>query len=391
MASFSVIFKLAIATLWESKLRSILTLIGMVFGTAAVIATLSSNEGAQRYIAKQLEGLGNKLMIVNMRERPMSVGDIPVLDRFADEIDSSVVESNLGEANIRFQSKSGQGTIIASNNDYFKAMNLDIATGRQFLKVELSEVSPVVILGHKIRVNLFGNNSLVNDSIMVKLGSTSLMARVIGAFREKGGAAGVALDNGIFISTKLGHKLATQNNNSRLILILKDDNRASIAKRQVMALLGPKYGDNMQISDSRESIERTQSIWAKQNFVGICLAAISLLTGGVGIMNIMLLSIHQRRKEIGLRKAVGAQNSEIAMQFLLEAVLICLLGGLGGVVVGCLFGQQVAKMLGDWDAVTSPQNIMMALTFAVLTGIIFGLLPALRASRIDPYDALRTG
>jgi putative ABC transport system permease protein len=173
--------------------------------------------------------------------------------------------------------------------------------------------------------------------------------------------------------------------------LLRDDNQSSGVKNQIIALLRPKFGSSMRVVDAREAIERTKAIWGKQNLVGICLAAISLLTGGVGIMNIMLLSIHQRQKEIGLRKAVGAKNSEIATQFLMETVIICLLGSLVGVLVGWGFGHQVAKMLGDWEASMSMVSVLVAVSFSVLTGILFGAVPAARAARIDPYDALRTG
>ncbi|MEY4631233.1 MAG: hypothetical protein RIQ81_1353, partial [Pseudomonadota bacterium] len=124
--------------------------------------------------------------------------------------------------------------------------------------------------------------------------------------------------------------------------------------------------------------------------VGILLASVSLVTGGVGIMNIMLLSIHQRRKEIGLRKAIGANDAAIAIQFLLESVIVCFFGGLTGVAVGWGFGNQVAKMLGDWEAVTSPFAIVLALGFAMATGVVFGLLPAMKAAQLDPYEALRS-
>ncbi len=143
--------------------------------------------------------------------------------------------------------------------------------------------------------------------------------------------------------------------------------------------------------DAREAIQRTKEIWSKQNLVGLCLAAVSLITGGIGIMNVMLLSIQQRRKEIGLRKAIGARNSEIIMQFLMETALISLMGGLLGLLTGVTFGQQVAKMMGQWEAVLSYSTILLALGFSVSTGLVFGIFPAVRASRIDPYDALRIG
>lgn len=391
MASFYVILRLAIATLWESKLRSILTLIGMVFGTAAVIATLSSNDGAQRFIAKQMASLGNKLMTITSTDKPVSSRDVRAIERYADEIDVAVLESVAGDASLKFQQKTAQVATYAVSDSYFKAMNLELAIGRSFLNQEVSDGTLVAIVGHKVREELFGRNSFVNRSIALKLKDSAVIVRVIGAFKEKGGPSGTAFDHGIFIPAPLGMKLLDQSLSSRLILVLKDDNRSMIAKNQVRSLLAPKFKESLQVSDAREAIERTKAIWAKQNFVGICLAVVSLLTGGVGIMNIMLLSIHQRQKEIGLRKAVGALNSEIAIQFLLESILICLLGGLGGVVAGVGFGHQVARMLGDWEAVTSLQSIAISLGFSVLTGIVFGLIPALRAARIDPYDALRTG
>jgi ABC-type antimicrobial peptide transport system permease subunit len=212
---------------------------------------------------------------------------------------------------------------------------------------------------------------------------------VIGVTREKGGAA-ANLDSSIFISPSLAVKV-TGASSDRIMVLLRDDNQSIGVKNQITALLGPKFGAAMRVADAREAIERTKAIWGKQNLVGICLAAISLLTGGVGIMNIMLLSIHQRQKEIGLRKAVGARNSEIATQFLLETVIICVLGGMVGILVGWGFGQQVAKMLGDWEASMSLVSVLVALSFSVMTGVLFGATPAMRAARIDPYDALRTG
>ena len=391
MASLNVIFRLALATLWENKLRSILTLIGMVFGTAAVIATLSSNDGAQKYISRQMESLGNKLVTITSTGTMFSKQDLTIIKNYADEIDLSVIEYSQPSASIRYKSSVTTSTLYSVENDYFKAMNLELSVGRNYLAAEESQAAFVAVVGNNIRRALFGRNSFVGESVLLKIGTSLVLVKIIGAFKEKGGPAGVTLDNGIFVTSKFGNKLTSQERNGRLLLLLKDDNRSKIATQQIQALLKPKFNGQLQISDAREAIERTRSIWAKQNLVGICLASVSLLTGGVGIMNIMLLSIHQRQKEIGLRKAVGAQNSEIATQFLLETVLICLAGGLVGVLVGWGFSQQVAKMLGDWEAETSLQSILLALIFSVLTGIVFGLIPAMRASRIDPYDALRTG
>lgn len=390
MASFLVIFRLSLATLWENKLRSILTLIGMVFGNAAVIATLSSNDGAKLYIAKQLASLGNKLMTVDLGSAQLNDSDLLVIKRQADELEFAAQERVVGSGMVRYRHQIVDMRILAVNEDYFRALNLVVERGRVATNDELLSSEPVVILGSRVKDSLFGDLPFINEDVTVLIGESPLVLRVIGSFREKGGTSGTELDNSIYISPSLGQKISTSNT-GKLILLLKDDNRSTIAKYQVQSLLSPKFGDSLQIADAREAIEKTKAIWGKQNLVGICLAAISLLTGGVGIMNIMLLSIHQRQKEIGLRKAVGAQNSEIAVQFLMETVIICLVGGVLGIGVGWLFGKQVASMLGDWEASMSTVSVLIALGFSVLTGVVFGATPAMRAARIDPYDALRTG
>jgi putative ABC transport system permease protein len=390
MASFLVILRLSLATIWENKLRSALTLIGMIFGNAAVIATLSSNDGAKLYISKQLASLGNKLMTAELGAMSLNDYDMLVIKRYADELEISVREQIVGAATARFGHQTSDARLMAVNEDYFKAMNLSLAQGRFALESEMNSAEPFVIIGSRVRQNLFGDRPLINENIKIIIGENPLVMRVIGVFHEKGGSAGTELDGSVFISPLLGRKISAANG-GKLIMLLKDDNRSTIAKNQVKSLLIPKFGKDFQISDAREAIEKTKAIWGKQNLVGICLAAISLLTGGVGIMNIMLLSIHQRQKEIGLRKAVGAQNSEIAIQFLMETVIICIVGGVIGVGVGWIFGRQVANMLGDWEASMSLISVAIALGFSVLTGVIFGAVPAMRAARIDPYDALRTG
>ena len=390
MASLMMIFRLAMATLWENRLRSALTLIGMVFGNAAVIATLSSNDGAKLYIAKQLASLGNKLMTADVGADSITDSDLSVIRRYADELEIAVKEQVVGFANIRFGHQNTEARVVAVDESYFKAMSLTLDEGRFLIAQENKDAEPTLVLGGRVKNRLFPNQSFVNSSVKVVIGDSPLVMTVIGSFREKGGTSGSELDGSIFISHELGRKISSANS-GKLIMLLKDDNRSVFAKNQVKALLSPKFGEAFQRVDAREAIEKTKAIWGKQNLVGIILASISLITGGIGIMNIMLLSIHQRQKEIGLRKAVGAQNSEIAVQFLLETIIICVLGGVIGVLAGWLLGKQVAYMLGDWEASMSLVSVGVALGFSVLTGVVFGATPAMRAARIDPYDALRTG
>ena len=391
MKTFPVILKLSISTLLENRLRSLLTLIGMMFGTAAVIATLSSNSGAQKYISQQLANLGTKLMTASARGREITPTDLAVLSRYIPEIDAAVLEKVIPDVTVRHRVAETKSSVYAVDRGFFKAVGLAISSGREFSDFDYHYPENGVILGYKLRETLFGlKNPYIGEFLLTKIGSAPVLLKVIGSFKEKGSSA-AEFDSGMFMTASMTQKFIRETASSKLLILLKDDEKSAVVKRQIGALMQPKFGPELIVSDAREAIERTQDIWAKQNFVGLCLAGVSLLTGGVGIMNIMILSIHQRRKEIGLRKAVGARNSEIALQFLLETVIICLFGGLIGVVVGWGFGQKVAKMLGDWEAETSFLSIAIALGFSVFVGILFGLAPAIRASKIDPYDALRTG
>jgi putative ABC transport system permease protein len=182
MASLQVILRLSIATLWENKLRSILTLIGMVFGNAAVIATLSSNEGAKVYIAKQLASLGNKLMTVDISDGSFSDSDLKVIQRFADEIELGVREQSVGSGQARNGDRATNAQIMAVDQDYFKAMNLEMDVGRFFLAREAEMSEPVAILGQRARSDLFRNRSFMNEYISVAVGENLLVLRVIGAF-----------------------------------------------------------------------------------------------------------------------------------------------------------------------------------------------------------------
>jgi putative ABC transport system permease protein len=391
MKTFPVILKLSISTLLENRLRSILTLTGMVFGTAAVIATLSSNSGAQKYISQQLANLGTKLMTATLRSGEITPSDLVVLTRYIPDIDAAVLEKKIPNVPVRQKLTEITSSAYAVDQGFFKAVGLSISNGRDFTDFDYQYPETNVILGYKLRESLFGlKNPYIGTYILAKLSPNPVLLKVIGSFKEKGSAA-AEYDNGMFMTNVMIQKLVMNTSSSKLLVLLKNDEKSGAVKNQIESLMQPKFGANLVVSDAREALERTQSIWAKQNFVGLCLAGVSLLTGGVGIMNIMILSIHQRRKEIGLRKAVGARNSEIALQFLLETIIICLIGGLIGVGVGWGFGQKVATMLGDWEAETSFFSIILALGFSVFVGIIFGMVPAIRASKIDPYDALRTG
>ena len=382
------IIKISLSNLLINKMRSALTILSMVFGTGAVIATLNSNEGAQRFISKQLEGLGTNLLRAELSDgQTFKKSDLVVIDRYSTSFESTMFEANLGAQTIRFNQKTSRGKLLGVESSYFETVNMDVARGRIFTTDQDQNFEPVVLLGSALKENLFGKNISIGKQIFVYINNNPVVFEVVGELKEKGAASGSETDQSIFIPIQIARKMAPAK--FSLIATLKKDVDSTAAKNEIIGLLKIFYHDTLRTTDAKEAIEKTKSIWEKQNLLGMVLAGVTLLTGGIGIMNIMLLSIQQRRREIGLRKAIGAQPFDICIQFLVEAVSICLIGGLIGVGVGSYFGHQVAKMLGQWEAVVSINTIILALGFSSLTGVFFGLIPAIKASQMDPYEALR--
>lgn len=390
--SFVGLLKISLLNLRVNWLRSFLTVLGMIFGTGAVIATLSSNEGAKKFIASELGKLGTNILSVKAAgESPLGDVDVAAMRAYGDKLASVSLVRHMADVTISVGSQiAASGGLLGVEPSFIRDMQLRLAVGRQPLEAERRERRLVVTLGWKVAHQLFGTVSPVNRSVVLSRGNGRLIARVVGVFAEKGVSSNIDFDSLLYMPAEAA-KLLDGGNSSRLILAtLLSDREVSVAKAQVQAILRSRFkAGEVQIFDAREAIERTQSIWQKQNLVGMILAGVCLLTGGVGIMNVMLLSVFQRKKEVGLRKAIGATDRAISSQFLLEAVVVCFLGGLAGVAVGSIFGQQVAAMMGNWEAETSLQAVGTAMGFATAVGVFFGMYPAIRASRMAPYDALR--
>lgn len=392
MSTFLGLLKLSFANLRINKLQSGLTVVGMIFGTGAVIATLSSNEGASQYIRKELESMGTNVIVIMTDGQSGSLKEEhrALLKKYIPNFLMLSFVGQVGGFSLRFLDKRSQGKIMGVDSQFFEQTKILVQTGRVYDAAEDSSAELVGVIGAQVKKDLFGDRNAINEYVHLSQGDASLIMKVVGVLKEKGSSSSSQADGTVFVPVSTIEKLkVNQGGDTFLAGTLYDDKKSSEVRVLVKGLLSKTFPTGLTVSDARESIEKTQGIWKKQNLVGIALAMISLVTGGVGIMNIMLLSVAQRKKEIGLRKAVGATNGYILMQFLLEAMMVCLFGGIAGILVGMFFGQQVANMMGQWEAVLNIQTVALALIFVLLTGVIFGLLPAIRASRLDPYEALR--
>ncbi len=394
MISPIAFFQLALANLKTNKLRAVLTMLGMVFGTGAVIATMSSSEGAANHIKEEMKKLGTNVITVSNDGTGtfFSVKHAELLKKYSTTIKAVSILEWLDGIEVRYGAKLSSVRALSAESEYFDTFSLNRKSGRIYDQFEDQQAAPVVVLGAAVKESIFGKENATGKFIHLYREKSAFLVQVIGVLEEKGGAQAEMVDRNIFLPPKTLSKIAASQplNNTALAAVLKNEDQAPIARNEIKTLLKSQFPNGVQISDARETIERSKELWEKQNLVGLALALLSLLTGGVGIMNIMLLSIAQRSKEIGLRKAVGARDSHILIQFLLEAVILCLVGGVLGILFGVFFGQQVASLMGQWQATTSMMTIGVALAFSMMVGIGFGLLPAMRAARLDPYEALRT-
>jgi putative ABC transport system permease protein len=402
--------KIAVRALRVNKMRSILTILGIIVGVASVVCMLAVGAGAQAEIAEKIRTLGADLLLAVPGAQTaggarLEAGTQPTLT----EHDASAIRRDLADVQIAAPLISHHAQIVAGNKnwatlvagvntDYLTARDWRILRGRTFTATELASGEKVAIIGSDVAEHLFEGRSGLGETLRI----TSVPFTVIATLDKKGqGAAGRSQDDVVFIplSTAKSRILGAARGGARealdFIAIKVADPQAMPKVRQgVEALLRRRHQLRENAPDDFSLNNPADVLTARQNAVRVLailltsVASISLLVGGISIMNIMLVSTSERTREIGLRRAVGARSRDIRRQFLMEAVILALTGGLAGVVLGILTAIAIAWQ-ASWPVLVSPPTILLAFTLAALVGIFFGLYPAYRASRLDPIEALR--
>jgi len=388
-----------------NKLRSGLTMLGIIIGVAAVIAMVSITEGARKRINQQIEGLGSNLLMVlpekssemAKKKRGRSKG-ITYDDAFAvSDVPwvKNVAPSLTVTAKLKYLKKDYNATIEGSTPVYQEIRNFYVETGRFISPRDLEERLQTVVLGKAVKVALFAEDNPIDKEI--KIGNNRFV--VVGVMEEKGQVAFVNFNEKVFIPITTAIKKFTGTDSlSNLQIQITDrkvTEKAMFEVREVLLNRHQNILDFRLVSQEEflKTIEQT-TLTFKLMLGGI--AAISLLVGGIGIMNIMLVSVTERTREIGIRKAIGANRGDILGQFLVESVSISFIGGTIGIVLGILLGIVICNILtrsfplaGDWPIVISSTSIIIGFLFSVTVGIFFGIYPAHKASGLDPVDALR--
>lgn len=398
---------MAVRTLSANKLRSGLTMLGIIIGNASVIAMIGVGQGAQQFIGRSFESLGSNLLFVlpgANQEGPLSAAvasnSLVLSDAEAIAEQVPAVAGVAPEKTVRFRvTWSGQDTqvnVTGTTEDYPRVRNAAVASGQFFNVPALQQNQRVAVLGSETALTLFGNQDPLGQKIRIR----NLSFRVIGVMAKKGSALGQNQDEIVFVPVTVMANQLTGQEGARtsptlqsIAVSAKNPESLSAAQYQITNLLRLRHnlkGENDFTVRSQQDLLRTaNSIAGMLVILLAATAGISLIVGGIGIMNIMLVSVTERTHEIGLRKAIGSTQADLMIQFTIEAVMLSLVGGSFGILIG-VGSTLVLALLTPLEAVISPVAILLAVGVSGGIGLGFGVIPARRAARLDPIVALRS-
>lgn len=390
--NIKAVFKTANKSLYSNKIRTILTMLGVIIGVFAVVMLVALGTGAQNYISDQFEALGSNLVFVSpgkagfgndpasrFSKNKLSDKHIKLIELNASSVVKEITPYITVGETAKYKTKNYYASIIGANEQSSKIFNYQINRGRFFSEIEVKSKKRVAVIGQSVVNELFLNTDPINKKI--KLGDETYL--IIGTFAEKG----QNFDDGIIIPHTAAMDSFDIKNYSSIVLKVKNENNIDFAIKQIeLAVLRDLKKDDFSVLSQKDILSSIQNILSILTTGIGAIAAISLLVGGIGIMNIMLVSVTERTREIGLRKAVGATPFNIATQFLVESILLSVGGGAIGLILGylgSLIPRSFIRTEVPWWA------IVLAFGFSVFVGIVFGTYPAIKASKKDPIDSLR--
>lgn len=394
--------RLALRSVRRNALRSFLTLLGIVIGVAAVIAMITIGTGTTEKVKQDITKLGSNLLTVQAL-RPMRGGDTNFTPRPLETSDLRGLVDGMENVNaiapaaqrtvrVVFGPDNLSAQVTGTDNDFFTARNWAILRGREFSESELRSGASACIIGQTVRNQFFGSGDPVDS--LIRVGRMS--CRVIGVLEAKG-TSGFGQDQDAVVMmplTTFQRRIAGNRNIGQIYIAVQEGASTSdavLAAQNILRdtrRLTPGQEDNFDVRDMTQIADAMTSTTTVMTGMLGALAGVSLLVGGIGIMNIMLVSVTERTREIGIRLAIGAHEKHILIQFLVEATVLSLLGGLIGIVLGLSLAGLASYTLSI-PFVPSLTVIGTAVGFSALIGMVFGFFPALRGARLDPIDALR--
>ncbi len=394
----------SVASLHANKVRSLLTMLGIIIGVAAVITMISLGQGAKKAVADRLEAMGTNLLYIRSGAPRrghirMAAGAVQRLDerdlkRLRAEcvaVDNIVPELRESRQVI-YGNKNWNTSIVGTGPAYMELRNYIIARGENFTERDVAGMKRVAVIGPTIVENLFGDINPIGK--IIRIGR--MRFEVVGVTAAKGASGGwMDFDDIIMIPyTTAQKRVFGEDNLERLIARLRDESMVSAAYLEIESILRkshrlrPDQDNDFFIQSQTDFVEAQEETTETFTYLLAGVALVSLIVGGIGIMNIMLVSVTERTREIGVRMAVGARRKDILLQFIMESIALSLLGGLLGILGGIGASSVMTEFFG-WTTFVAPGAVALSFSFAFAVGIFFGIYPARKASLLDPIDALR--
>ena len=399
--------KISLRALRVNKMRSALTMLGIIIGVGAVITMLAVGKGASHKISEQIATVGSNLIMVMPGSTTSSgirlgSGSFQNLTRSDAEAIKNECSSVLttapiisGSAQIVYGNQNWASLVIGTDEGMLEVKDWNLFVGRNFYEQDIRSAAKVCLLGQTVVDNLFGNDDPMNKTIRIK----KVPYTVIGVLSGKGQSMmGQDQDDVIYVPISSAQRNLfgrwLPGSVRQIMVKARSTEELERAEMQIKALLrqrhriGPKEEDDFTVRNLTQMMQMAEEASRVMSLLLAAIASVSLLVGGIGIMNIMLVSVTERTREIGIRMAVGAKSWDIRTQFIIEALILSLIGGLIGVIIG-IVAAELLSLLADWTILISAFSILMSFGFSGLVGIFFGFYPAYKASLMNPIEALR--
>jgi len=393
--TFLELLRLALSRLRTHRLRAALTMLGVVIGVASVVALVGVGQGTTTNITSRLAGLGTNLLTINPVNRQgttstaltmddaVAIGQLPSVQGVAPEVSTS--------ATLRVGTLTTTTTVVGTTGAYATVRAYDLWQGAFLTDVSVERRLRVAVLGATTAANLGLDAQAVGSEILI----AGLPFQVIGILQSKGGAGEQNPDDRVIVPVSVVQQYFVGGRSVRSIGVsVTRADQMNATSAEISALLTQRHGLADSATPDFTVFNQTQLLAAASSISGTLtlllggIASISLIVGGIGIMNIMLVSVRERTREIGIRKAIGARGRDILAQFLVEALTLSLLGGLTGIVVGLAVSAGIGQIAG-WGFAFNPATLAVAVLFSLAVGVVFGVWPARQAARLDPISALR--
>ena len=379
--------KMALRSIKGNKLRSALTMLGMIIGVSSVIILVSIAQGSAQNVTSQINQLGTNLLTINTFGTDLALTEDKISELSKLNGVKAVSPVVSGRVNVKKDRTSSQVTLTGTNASYSTVRDTKVSAGRFITDLDMEYRQKIAVIGADTASTFFGADNPVGQNLQIE--GTSF--KVVGVLASKGSSMGQSGDNVVIVPLSTGQRLVKSMTINQVYLQGKSADQMDFVMNEVemkMASLYPNKSDSYSVTNQQDIMDTMSSVSDTMTMMLGGIASISLLVGGIGIMNIMLVSVSERTKEIGIRKAIGAKRRDVLLQFLIEAVVLSGVGGIIGIIIGVGVGKMLSTLL-SLTVTFSSSILALSFLFSLFVGVVFGVFPANKASKLNPIQALR--